>query len=345
MLKKMSEIHNTIKKILGYSDNISTSDLMKHWKKKTTIVCKPCWELKYCPYGPFVEQSPILPPLRKEADNHIAYLKDCLKTGVIGTTINLDDDSKKTYEYIIKDVKSYPNHLLQILDNRIKYEKHLQETVANGNLSHILAINDGSSGVIHITHYIHYQHHSNLYLIPKMSVNYNPPYPYSFEYEENNIEITDELKIALACEIYKMQMALNTGIVDETRPLDNARRLIFENDVKNYNPLDYPVEIPKQISEMTCNIFSHICPIVFVSESAAETTDSRRRGRYISFKSKMRVVRRDNYTCQHCSKHLRDDEVEFDHKIPISKGGSSEEHNIRLTCFDCNRDKSDNIEI
>jgi 5-methylcytosine-specific restriction endonuclease McrA len=55
----------------------------------------------------------------------------------------------------------------------------------------------------------------------------------------------------------------------------------------------------------------------------------------------MRVVRRDNHTCQHCGKQLKDDEVEFDHIIPIVKGGSSEEHNIRLTCFDCNRDKSD----
>jgi 5-methylcytosine-specific restriction endonuclease McrA len=76
-----------------------------------------------------------------------------------------------------------------------------------------------------------------------------------------------------------------------------------------------------------------------------ETAETRRRGRYIPFKTKMRVVRRDNYTCQHCGRHLRDDEVEFDHKIPIARGGSSEEQNVRLTCFDCNRDKSDNVEI
>jgi 5-methylcytosine-specific restriction endonuclease McrA len=59
----------------------------------------------------------------------------------------------------------------------------------------------------------------------------------------------------------------------------------------------------------------------------------------------MRVVRRDNYTCQNCGKHLLDTEVEFDHVIPVSKGGSSEEHNIRLTCFDCNRSKSDHVDL
>ncbi|RLG30570.1 hypothetical protein DRO03_03970 [Methanosarcinales archaeon] len=59
----------------------------------------------------------------------------------------------------------------------------------------------------------------------------------------------------------------------------------------------------------------------------------------------MRVVRRDNYTCQICGRHLLDDEVEFDHIIPFSKGGSSEEHNIRLTCFKCNRKKSDQVKL
>lgn len=29
-------------------------------RKWEYIVCKPCWELKYCPYGPLVEQFPLL---------------------------------------------------------------------------------------------------------------------------------------------------------------------------------------------------------------------------------------------------------------------------------------------
>jgi 5-methylcytosine-specific restriction endonuclease McrA len=73
-----------------------------------------------------------------------------------------------------------------------------------------------------------------------------------------------------------------------------------------------------------------------------ETGEERRMGRRrLSFAKMMRIVRRDDYRCQHCQKQLQDNEVEFDHIIPVSKGGSSEEHNIRLTCFDCNRDKSD----
>ncbi len=105
---------------------------------------------------------------------------------------------------------------------------------------------------------------------------------------------------------------------------------------------DIPREdIPQEILETECSVFGHICPVLFVAEEFTETAKGRRRGRYISFKTKIRVVRRDNHTCQSCGKHLRDDEVEFDHIIPQAKGGSSEEHNIRLTCFRCNRDKSD----
>jgi len=125
----------------------------------------------------------------------------------------------------------------------------------------------------------------------------------------------------------------------EEFPLMPLTRKEIEEDYPELNPDDYPEEIPEEISFMACTVFGHICPVFFVSEDVTETAEPRRRGRYISFKVKMRVVRRDNYTCQVCGKHLLDNEVEFDHIIPISKGGSSEEQNIRLTCFECNRDK------
>jgi hypothetical protein len=115
--------------------------------------------------------------------------------------------------------------------------------------------------------------------------------------------------------------------------------------VKDFNANDYPEVMPPVIDEMQCTIFGHICPVVFSAEGFTETAEQRRTGRYIPFRLKIRVVRRDNYTCQHCDKHLQDDEVEFDHIIPISKGGSSDEHNIRLTCHDCNADKSDRVDI
>ena len=29
-----------------------------NWRQRVKAVCKPCWELKYCPYGPLVELFP-----------------------------------------------------------------------------------------------------------------------------------------------------------------------------------------------------------------------------------------------------------------------------------------------
>ena len=204
-----------IKELLGFKPQESDDEVLAKWKRASTRVCKPCWELKYCPYGPFVEESPHLPPPRKEVQRHQEYLKRCLKKGVMADGTVLEDERRRTFKSMIEE----------------------------------------------------------------------------------------------------------------------------------FNPDNYPKTIPREIAEMSCTVFGHICPVVFVAEGFTETSEPRRSGRYIPFQIKMRVVRRDNYTCQVCDKHLLDNEVEFDHIIPASKGGSSEESNIRLTCFKCNRDKKDLVEI
>ena len=204
-----------IKELLGFEQDVTDKEVMSQWKELSSQVCKPCWELKYCPYGPFVEESPLLPLTFEQAKQHLAYAKKRIKTGFFG---------------------------------------------------------DG-------------------------------------------------------------------------KPLDEKGRKMFEKEIAEFNPKDYVKKIPEEITSMQCDIFGHLCPVIFVAEGFTETSEQRRSGRYIPFKIKMRVARRDNYTCQQCGKHLKDDEVEFDHVIPLSKGGSSEEHNIRLTCYDCNRDKLDKVEL
>jgi 5-methylcytosine-specific restriction endonuclease McrA len=89
---------------------------------------------------------------------------------------------------------------------------------------------------------------------------------------------------------------------------------------------------------MSCHIFGHFCPGFFSSEGLSETGDFRNSGA-IPFQVKMRVARRDNYQCQLCGELLREYQIEFDHRIPRSLGGTSDEHNIRVTCLKCNRKK------
>jgi hypothetical protein len=140
----------------------------------------------------------------------------------------------------------------------------------------------------------------------------------------------------------KYRDALVTGVDDDRHKLEAVRRAWFERQLDNFNPDNYPEEVAQTFQEAECNIFGHVCPVFFAAESVTETQEARRIGRHqLPFATMMRIVRRDDYRCRHCKKRLRDDEVEFDHIIPVSKGGSSEEHNLRLTCFECNRDKSD----
>jgi len=326
--RKNIVVHSSIRERLGYAPEISYEELLEDWKKRSTQVCKPCWELKYCPYGPFVEQSPLLPSLRSEAKEHIEYLKQCLSTGLLGRVWDLDDETKGRYQTYVDMIDGdgiYPQELIDRILMRINFENRLEEA-AQSSEEPLEDVLNAELGPIQ---------------------NYRVPFPLIEEEEEDirEIKIPPEIQAALDDEIKKVREALSTGVVDNRVPLDNIRRLLFEKQVSEFEEEDYPEEIPEEIADMQCNIFGHICPVVFVGESIAEATEQRRKGRYIPFRTKIRVVRRDNYTCQECGKHLKDDEVEFDHMIPVSKGGSSEEHNIRLTCFDCNRDKSDHVSI
>ena len=53
------------------------------------------------------------------------------------------------------------------------------------------------------------------------------------------------------------------------------------------------------------------------------------------------IYKRDNGRCVRCGS---DKEIEYDHIIPVSKGGSSTTNNIEILCQDCNRSKFDKIE-
>lgn len=63
-----AEIHPKIKQRLGYDSDQTDAEVYDDWKDRISRVCKPCWELKYCPYGPLVEHSPVLPALRSELE-------------------------------------------------------------------------------------------------------------------------------------------------------------------------------------------------------------------------------------------------------------------------------------
>jgi len=79
----------------------------------------------------------------------------------------------------------------------------------------------------------------------------------------------------------------------------------------------------------------------FASESDEPLTGSEtRRSRHISQTVKDRVWNRDGGCCVQCGSN---ENLEFDHIIPHSKGGANTYRNIQLLCEHCNRVKSDSI--
>ena len=53
-------------------------------------------------------------------------------------------------------------------------------------------------------------------------------------------------------------------------------------------------------------------------------------------------LKRDGFRCKLCGKSPDDGiKLEIDHKKPVSKGGSSEIHNLQTLCNLCNAGKSD----
>ncbi len=120
-------------------------------------------------------------------------------------------------------------------------------------------------------------------------------------------------------------------IWDQVERLHYTRPYLFEA-LETYEPED-----------VQCRIFGHSCPVFFTQSAATETTDSRPEGRHVPRAVMLKVVRRDNHVCQVCHSYVPDDQVEFDHVIPFSRGGASTVQNLRFLCRACNRKKSNAI--
>ena len=79
---------------------------------------------------------------------------------------------------------------------------------------------------------------------------------------------------------------------------------------------------------------------VGVGSSGDHASGTSQRSRYIPKDVIGRVWLRDEGRCVECGSQ---EDIELDHIIPFSKGGSNTAKNLQLLCQGCNRSKSDNI--
>lgn len=79
----------------------------------------------------------------------------------------------------------------------------------------------------------------------------------------------------------------------------------------------------------------------FVPLEIHSTDNGEGQARYIPQVVKISVWRRDEGRCVQCKSR---EKLEYDHIIPVAKGGSNTERNIQLLCEPCNRAKAANIQ-
>ncbi|MGB3653895.1 MAG: HNH endonuclease [Rivularia sp. (in: cyanobacteria)] len=70
-----------------------------------------------------------------------------------------------------------------------------------------------------------------------------------------------------------------------------------------------------------------------------KTKPGNKRSRYIPASIRVSVLHRDKYKCVFCGRNAKQVQLEVDHIIPFSKGGSNNLNNLQTLCIDCNRGK------
>ncbi|MGL5796238.1 MAG: HNH endonuclease [Waterburya sp.] len=67
---------------------------------------------------------------------------------------------------------------------------------------------------------------------------------------------------------------------------------------------------------------------------------TQKNSRHIPKTIRVDVLRRDNYRCVFCGISAKKAELQIDHIIPFSQGGSNTIDNLQTLCSDCNQGKS-----
>lgn len=133
----------------------------------------------------------------------------------------------------------------------------------------------------------------------------------------------------------------------------NVGRVITTNELSKAAGIhDYQRRIRELRNEEGMQILSHkdrdsLKPNEYLIETLAPLPVI---ARDISDKLRRQILERNGYTCQVCGAGAGEESLcesgkkcrlEIDHTIPISQGGTDEEHNLRAVCVWYNKDKAD----
>src|SRR6266404_5352845 len=106
-------VHRALKRMLGFKASESDAVVLRDSRRAASVYCKPCWELRYCPYGPLVEDFPVLPLPRHEAIAHHEYLNGLLHTGTFADGKPLDAKRRAIFREEVRRFRpaDYPEEI------------------------------------------------------------------------------------------------------------------------------------------------------------------------------------------------------------------------------------------
>ena len=137
------------------------------------------------------------------------------------------------------------------------------------------------------------------------------------------IDIANKAKVSTAT----VSRVLN-GISNKKNPSEKTKNILEIIKTYKYKPSKYAQQLAKK--RKTSRKKSNL--------SLRETL-----GKIAYTKLRFNLFRKHNFQCVYCGKKPPKTELQIDHKIPISRGGTHKKENLTVSCSHCNRGKGDLI--
>ena len=170
---------------------------------------------------------------------------------------------------------------------------------------------------------------------------------YAFVYSQQELSIKNN---SIRFKQLKHELLETKEMFEEAHPKE-SEEYILNHLVSKYKVLTeagFPSDEYEGIHPLVVSEIAYMIEVLrimlepdFIENNASDSEESKDKpNRHITSSVKQYVWRRDEGKCTECGSN---EKLEYDHIIPVAKGGSNTERNIQLLCEACNRQKSANI--
>lgn len=271
----------------------------------------------------------------------------------ISTKLLKSKEERNKIESIIKEK--------ELLNIERKYTEKYEKTIKKYPPKTIYEYKDTDESTFFKTKYEgNYELYAKDFNLPFIPLEKMPFSNYSFIYKDNIFEKKQTEVILENEKIYNIRSGNKYYLMDlNTDSLENVdKHVLMYTPVFGhlafflYKNCLYQAEFNEAFSEDELLLlvkekiykddkkFAQLKKQIELYETSEIANTAKKSREPISEEVKFEVWRRDQGRCVICGSQ---ENLEFDHIIPFSKGGSSTARNIQLLCQNCNRHKSDKI--